>query len=381
MGLRDIIRAIREYPATHDDLEVARLELRQAQQALEKSDQDRESLSFELSEQKDYTDFLSYKAEAFQDALKEFCPRLSTPEEMKRFYDTISPSMDERGFTLYRMAKELTGIDVPSCFPYEDNRGLFEEMDGHQLLDWLTAVRFQAVEWEIIPNSTYEYATLREVDTSTPEYCAFEKQLYKKVLERMGFQDILAPEQEVSAIEDKTTELKLYSPLTADLYMEPDPDSQEHADGTELLVDLYGEDLTAYKKIILQAIKDEMLPEMEEQGLMFAFSGSGTLSEKVLSLFPTVEEVDGVLCGAAVCQVKGSLTPAELTELKDFCTSQYADSWGEGYAQRPRHTEDGELYVNFWQDNNFSILTKEELETTRTASRPLRQPKRGGEAR
>ena len=114
------------------------------------------------------------------------------------------------------------------------------------------------MEWEIIPNSTYEY-------------CAFEKQLYKKVLERMGFQDILAPEQGVSAIEDKTTGLKLYSPLTADLYMEPDPDSQEYADGTELLVDLYGEDITAYKKIILQAIKDEILPEMEEQGLMFAF--------------------------------------------------------------------------------------------------------------
>ena len=381
MGLKDIIRAIREYPATRAELETARSELRQAQQELGQSRETCESLWLTLDEQKDYTKFLSSKAEALQDALEEFCPRLSTPEELKRFYDAISPDMDPSGFTLYRMAKELTGIDVPSCFPYEDNRGLFEEMSGHSLLDWLTAVHFQAVEWEIIPNSTYEYATLREVDTSTPEYCAFEKQLYKKVLERMGFQDILAPEQEVSAIEDKTTELKLYSPLTADLYMEPDPDSQEHADGTELLVDLYGEDLTAYKKIILQAIKDEMLPEMEEQGLMFAFSGSGTLSEKVLSLFPTVEEVDGVLCGAAVCQVKGSLTPAELTELKDFCTSQYADSWGEGYAQRPRHTEDGELYVNFWQDNNFSILTKEELETTRTASRPLRQPKRGGEAR
>ena len=381
MGLKDIIRAIREYPAARAELETARSELRQAQQELGQSRETCESLWLTLDEQKDYTKFLSSKAEALQDALEEFCPRLSTPEELKRFYDAISPDMDPSGFTLYRMAKELTGIDVPSCFPYEDNRGLFEEMSGHSLLDWLTAVHFQAVEWEIIPNSTYEYATLREVDTSTPEYCAFEKQLYKKVLERMGFQDILAPEQEVSAIEDKTTELKLYSPLTADLYMEPDPDSQEHADGTELLVDLYGEDLTAYKKIILQAIKDEMLPEMEEQGLMFAFSGSGTLSEKVLSLFPTVEEVDGVLCGAAVCQVKGSLTPAELTELKDFCTSQYADSWGEGYAQRPRHTEDGELYVNFWQDNNFSILTKEELETTRTASRPLRQPKRGGEAR
>ena len=381
MELRDVIRAIREYPAARAELEAARFELRQVQQALEKSEQDHESLWFESNEQQEYMDFLSHKSEALQDALKEFCPRLSTPEEIKRFYDTISPSLDESGFTLYRMAKELTGIDVPSCFPYEDNRGLFDEMSGHQLLDWLTAVRFQAVEWEIIPNSTYEYATLLEVDTSTPEYCAFEKQLYKKVLERMGFQDILAPEQEVSAIEDKTTELKLYSPLTADLYMEPDLDSQEHADGTELLVDLYGEDITAYKKIILQAIKDEMLPEMEEQGLMFAFSGSETLSEKVLSLFPTVEEVDGVLCGVAVCQVKGTLTPAELKELKDFCTGQYADGWGEGYAQRPRHTEDGELYVNFWQDNNFSILTKEELETARAASRPLRQPKRGGEAR
>lgn len=193
MGLRDIIQAIREYPAAHTELEVTRFELRQAQQALEQSEQDRESLSLSLMEQKDYTDFLSHKAEALQDALNEFCPRLSTPEELKQFYDTISPSMDESGFTLYRMAKELTGIDVPSCFPYEDNRGMFEVMEGHQLLDWLTAVHFQAVEWEIIPNSTYESATLLEVDTSTPEYQAFEKQLYAKVLERMGFQDIVVP--------------------------------------------------------------------------------------------------------------------------------------------------------------------------------------------
>lgn len=193
MGLRDIIRAIREHPAAHAELETARFELQQARQALEQSEQDRESLSRSLMEQKDYTDFISHKAEALQDALNEFCPRLSTPKELKRFYDAISPSMDESGFTLYRMAKELTGIDVPSCFPYEDNRGMFEVMEGHQLLDWLTAVHFQAVEWEIIPHSTYESATLLEVDTSTPGYQAFEKQLYEKVLERMGFQDFVAP--------------------------------------------------------------------------------------------------------------------------------------------------------------------------------------------
>ena len=74
MGLRDIIRAIREYPAVRAELAATQYELRQTQQALEHSEQMCEMTAFELSEQKDYTDFLSYKAEAFQDALKEFCP-------------------------------------------------------------------------------------------------------------------------------------------------------------------------------------------------------------------------------------------------------------------------------------------------------------------
>ena len=51
-----------------------------------------------------------------------------------------------------------------------DGSGSSIQMDGHQLLDWLTAVRFNAVEWDMIPNSTYESATLLEVDTSTLRY-------------------------------------------------------------------------------------------------------------------------------------------------------------------------------------------------------------------
>ena len=196
MGLRDALRAIREYPSAHAELETARFELRQAQQKLEQSEQNCESLSFKMSEQDDYIDFLIHKSNMLRDALAEFCPKLSTPEDMKRFYDTISPSKDAQGFTLYRTAQKMTGIDVPSCFPYEDNRGLFEVMDGHQLMGWLTAVHFQAVDWEIIPGTCYEAAALREVGTSTPEYQAFEKQLYEKVLERMGFQDILSSSRE-----------------------------------------------------------------------------------------------------------------------------------------------------------------------------------------
>ena len=324
-----------------------------------------------MDEQKDYTDFLSHKAEALQDALNEFCPRLSTPEEMKRFYDTISPSMDAQGFTLYHMAKELTGIDVPACFPYEDNRGMFEVMEGHQLLDWLTAVHFQAVEWEIIPNSTYESATLLPVDTSTPEYQAFEKQLYEKVLDRMGFQDILAPRQEVSDIENQTTELKLYSRLSGEL-TEQEYDDPQPMDGG---------DLAMFQDVILQGIEDEQMPEEEERGLMAYFDGSDAVNEKVISVFPSVEEVDGRLYGVAVCQLKEVLTLGEVAELKEYCLCQYSDGWGEGYEQRPRRTSYGELYVSFWQNRDFFILTKEEMETARAASRSLRQPKRGGDAR
>ena len=383
MGLRDMLRAIREYPAARAELETARSELRQAQQELGQSRETCESLWLTLDEQKDYTKFLSSKAEALQAALDAFCPRLSTPEELKRFYDAISPDMDPSGFTLYRMAKELTGIDVPSCFPYEDNRGLFEVMDGHQLLDWLTAVRFNAVEWDMIPNSTYESATLLGVDTSTPEYQAFEQQLYGKVLSRMGFENIVAPEQEAGAIESKVTELKLYSPLSAELVEEEPVRDWIDEPEPSMPLPLTGDDLSApeLRAAILKGIEDEQAPEETERGLMAYFDGSDAVNEKVVSFFPSVEEVDGRLYGVAVCQLKEALTPSEMAELKEYCSCQYADGWGEGYEQRPRRTSYGELYVSFWQAKDFFILTKEEMETSRVASRSPHQPKRGGDAR
>ena len=194
MGLRDMLRAIREYPAAHAELEAARSELCQTKQALEHSEQTCQFLKIEKEEQTHYVDFLSQQTSALRNVLQEFCPKLFTLEDMKRFYGAIAPNVDRKGFTLYHTAERLTGVDVSSFFPYEDNRGLFEEMDGHQLLHWLTAAHFHAVDWTVVPGTCCEAATLREVDTATPEYQAFEKQLYEKVLERMGFDDILASE-------------------------------------------------------------------------------------------------------------------------------------------------------------------------------------------
>ena len=379
--LRELSKAVREYPDICARLETAQRELSQAQTALEKSKLECQRLSGDYGEARRRADFSEKKSAALQAALDVFCPKLGSLAEMMKFYETISPSLDPQGFTLYHAAKKMTGIDLYSYFSYEDSCGMFEAMDGRQLLHWLTAARFGAVEWEIVTGTCYERAVLHKVDTSTPEYQAFEQKLYRKVLERMGFGDLLAPEKAaksqekgVTQTEDKITELKLYSPLFAELF-EADPE-EEPGCGPQILT---GENLTGFQSVIRQGIEDERMPEEEEQGLLAYFDGSEAVDEKVASINIDVEEVGGELFGVAVCHVKGRLSPSELEELKEFCTGQYSDTWGEGFAQRPRHTEYGDLYVSFWQCDGFFIRTKEELEAAKVPARLWPQVQRGGE--
>lgn len=335
--------------------------LTDTQNELEKTDTD----AFLLGRKLEQT---TAKLDASQAAIRSLCSQPPSTEELQRIYEAIAPVQDEYGFSLYFAAKNLTGIDVPSHFPYEDNRGLFEDAKGPLLLRYLTAARFDAVTWEIVPGTCYEKAVLGTVDTSAPEYQAFERQLYEKALEWLGFQDILPSGQELNGREDKTTELKLYSPLCGELTEQEYDDPQS----------LDGRDLAKFQDVILHGIEDEQMRSEEERGLMAYFDGPDAVNEKVVSIFPSVETVDGELFGVAVCRISGTLSSDELAELKEYCRSQYTDGWGEGFAQRPRRTEQGDLCVSFYIDGSDSLLTKEELSVEKTPSRP-RQPKDRGE--
>ena len=156
-----------------------------------------------------------------------------------------------------------------------------------------------------------------------------------------------------------TTTLKLYSPLTAELQIEPIDDAYYDEPDME---QLRGGDLAYFREAILDGIAQEQLPGEAERGLMAYFHGPDSVNQKVESMKPTVEVVHGQLYGVAVCRLKGDLTEAELSALKDYCTGQYADGWGEGFEQRPRATGDGDLYVHFWQSKGFFLKTKQELE-------------------
>jgi len=153
--------------------------------------------------------------------------------------------------------------------------------------------------------------------------------------------------------------LKLYSPLTAELETEQDFDAYYDEPDT---VYLDGGDLVYFQDAILEGIAKEALPGEAERGLMAYFHGSPTVDQKVQSLNISVEAIRGRLYGVAECRIRESLTAAELSGLKEYIIGQYSDGWGEGYEQRPRRTDEGNLYVHFWQDRDFALRTRQELE-------------------
>ena len=128
-----------------------------------------------------------------------FCTQRPAAEQL---YQSAAPYLDPDGFQLYAAACHVTDIDIHGCFPYEENRGLFEGMDFPSMTRYLEAAHFGAVSWEIVPGATYERAILGKVDTAVPEYRAFRKEVCADALSRMGLGNLLkAKEQEVKEVE------------------------------------------------------------------------------------------------------------------------------------------------------------------------------------
>ncbi|MEW6276048.1 MAG: hypothetical protein AB1556_13190 [Bacillota bacterium] len=65
--------------------------------------------------------------------------------------------------------------------------------------------------------------------------------------------------------------------------------------------------------------------------------------------------------GVMVAEVYGELTEAETAKLLEFAVRQMSDGWGEGFEQRPIKTEDGDIYVSFWNSDHFFIKPEQEL--------------------
>lgn len=194
VGLRDWLKAIREYPAKNQELNELRELLAHSESQLQIGEQKCRQLEDICLAQKRDVKQVEQKLEGCMNALRLLGPKLDTQELLEQFYAAVMPTMDRDGFRLYFTAAKMTGFNPYDVFSYEDNRGVFEDADGHTLMRYLLAHQFNAVEWNIVPGTACESATLRDVDTTTQEYRNFSKKLYEQTLRKMGFGRLLPPE-------------------------------------------------------------------------------------------------------------------------------------------------------------------------------------------
>jgi len=135
-----------------------------------------------------------------------------------------------------------------------------------------------------------------------------------------------------------------------------------------LKVTQYGEDFEEeeiagepYMEEIQEKVRAFNL-EDGERGLAKYMWDDNICKDKVYSIKPDVERVRDVMMGVAVIKMTKPLTEPEIENMKDYLTGQFADGWGESFEQREINVSGNEIYVHFWDSQEYFIKTEEEME-------------------
>ena len=101
----------------------------------------------------------------------------------------------------------------------------------------------------------------------------------------------------------------------------------------------------------------------DEMDMAEFFDEDDAVKAKLVSAKWGVDVYRGQLFGRIVCSLKEKLTDAETEILTEWISGQNSDGYGEHFEQQPIDTEDGNLFVSFWNSgDNYSIMTRNELD-------------------
>ena len=166
----------------------------------------------------------------------------------------------------------------------------------------------------------------------------------------------------ISSEETQFLHLKLYMPMSANVYSEESECNRWDGEFGPEEYELFGKELSLYAEQIIDALSEFQMPEEEERGIMHWYHEEDSVNQKVQSVVFTAEIRDNALWGIADCCLNSRLNTAELTALKDYISGQASDGWGESFEQHPLDTDLGEMYVHLWSyGKDWFIKSEAEL--------------------
>lgn len=147
---------------------------------------------------------------------------------------------------------------------------------------------------------------------------------------------------------------RLIGPLKGNFYK-----NAEWGDGASAVRD--SRELLQYADAIRKCLDKEDWSQEKGRGLA-EYMDHRLLKQRVMSIFPGIEEIGGGLYGMANVVSRGALTPQELEAVMKYWSGQLLDGWGEEIEQRKIVVDGGELYISFWQyGDTYEILTENEF--------------------
>jgi len=156
-------------------------------------------------------------------------------------------------------------------------------------------------------------------------------------------------------IPDEGTIVNFYCPLT----VKTEDDDYEYGEDPNF-VDLDSNVLLNHEDQIRAALVEEMALG---DGADMATYYDGLAKGKLISAKWDVEEVGNTLYGVIHTELTESLTEEEKTDLAGWISGQNRDGLLENFGEEPFETDEGNLYVDFWDSgDDYFVLAEDEFE-------------------